>query len=67
MKKGTVKWYDQTKGYGFVASEGQEYFMHASSILSEDDKLAMEKGMEVEFMIQKGKKGFQTDKVSIIH
>lgn len=32
MQRGTVKWFDEAKGFGFIASEGKEYFVHFKEI-----------------------------------
>lgn len=69
MKKGTVKWYDSTKGYGFAIADGKEYFMHASSITNEEDRALMNKGDNITFELKDGTpgKGKQTHNVVIIH
>jgi len=59
MMKGTVKWFDDTKGYGFILTEdGTEYFVHWKSIVTKSDKERkyLVNGEEVEFDT------FQTDK-----
>jgi CspA family cold shock protein len=59
MPKGTVKWFNQKKGYGFIASEdGKEIFVHFSSIQGEGFKTLREAD-EVKFEITKGEKGEQ--------
>ena len=60
--KGTVKWFDDTKGYGFVLTdEGKEYFVHWKSIVTVSDKnrkfLVNEE--EVEFDLMETAKGVQ--------
>jgi len=52
MKKGIVKWYSQTKGYGFVVCDDKEYFMHATSIPDEEHKALIKKGDKVEFELK---------------
>ncbi len=56
-RKGTVKWFDVEKGYGFIQEEegNEEYFVHKSGI--EDLASNLEQGQRVEFEIGEGKKG----------
>jgi CspA family cold shock protein len=63
--KGTVKWFDNAKGYGFLGQDGgPDVFVHHSSILRDGYK-SLEEGEEVEFDIVRGEKGRpQADKVS---
>lgn len=57
MQKGTVKWFDRKKGFGFIESDdGQEMFVHKSSINSENRKVLYE-GDKVIFDVGMGKKG----------
>ena len=53
MKKGTVKFFNETKGFGFIIEEGSnsEHFVHVTGII---DKIA--EGDEVEFELKEGKK-----------
>ncbi|MFQ6002116.1 MAG: cold-shock protein [Candidatus Zixiibacteriota bacterium] len=63
MPKGTVKWFNQKKGYGFILSEeGKEIFVHFSSIQGEGFKTLRE-GEEVQFEITQGDKGEQATRV----
>ncbi len=56
---GTVKWFNNVKGYGFIGREGgEDVFVHFSSIQS-DGFRRLEKGQEVEFSIEEGPKGLQ--------
>ncbi len=57
MATGTVKWFNSTKGYGFVTSEdGQDVFVHHSDIQGEGFK-TLDEGQAVEFDIGEGPKG----------
>lgn len=59
MAKGTVKWFSNQKGYGFIASEsGKDVFVHHSAIQGEGYK-SLEEGQQVEFEVQQGPKGEQ--------
>ncbi len=63
MAKGTVKWFNDQKGYGFIApEEGEDVFVHHSSIQGEGFKTLRE-GEEVEFEITEGEKGKQATNV----
>jgi CspA family cold shock protein len=63
MAKGTVKWFNDGKGYGFIAAEtGNDVFVHHQAIQGEGFKTLSE-GQEVEFDIQQGPKGEQAANV----
>jgi CspA family cold shock protein len=56
---GTVKWFNNTKGYGFIGREGgDDVFVHFSAIKG-DGYRSLEEGQKVEFSIQQGPKGLQ--------
>lgn len=63
MEKGTVKWFDEQKGFGFITSDigGKDYFVHATNVETLDHVL--EKGERVEFEIGEGPKGPQAKNV----
>ena len=62
--KGTVKWFNNQKGYGFITDEaGKEIFVHYSGIVSDGFK-ALEEGAAVEFDITEGAKGPQATNVT---
>ena len=55
--KGTVKWFNETKGFGFIQQEsGPDVFAHFSEIASSGFKTLME-GQQVEFSVVQGQKG----------
>ncbi|CCQ98573.1 cold-shock protein, molecular chaperone,RNA-helicase co-factor [[Clostridium] ultunense Esp] len=63
MVKGTVKWFNATKGYGFISTEeGEDVFVHYSAIESDGFK-TLEEGQNVEFEIVQGEKGPQATNV----
>lgn len=64
--KGTVKWFDNKKGYGFITGEdGKEIFVHFSGIASEGFKSLNERQV-VEFEIGNGTKGEQAVNVTVV-
>ncbi|WP_408955709.1 cold shock domain-containing protein [Natroniella sp. ANB-PHB2] len=61
---GSVKWFDNEKGYGFIErEEGDDVFVHFSAI-EEDGFKALDEGQEVEFEIVEGDRGPQADNVT---
>jgi CspA family cold shock protein len=64
--KGTVKWFNGSKGYGFISREGAEdVFVHYSEIQGQGFR-NLEEGQAVEFEIEQGRKGLQATKVSVV-
>ena len=64
MARGTVKWFDPKKGYGFIMLEGQpDVFVHWRNIRSEDQFKTLEDGETVEFEIVEGSKGLAAENV----
>jgi CspA family cold shock protein len=60
---GTVKWFNGSKGYGFIAREGAEdVFVHYSAIQGEGFK-NLDEGQRVEFSVEQGPKGLQAANV----
>ena len=67
MASGKVKWWDNTKGFGFIAQEsGQDVFVHHSSIIGEGFK-TLHEGEEVVFEVVTSEKGPKAEKVQRAH
>ncbi len=63
---GTVKWFNGSKGYGFLAREGgPDVFVHFSAIQGEGFK-NLEEGQTVEFEVEQGPKGPQASNVTVV-
>ncbi len=63
-ERGTVKWFNATKGYGFIQREqGGDVFVHYSAIQS-DGYRSLNQGDAVEFEVQEGPKGLQAANVN---
>ena len=66
MNKGTVKWFNAEKGYGFITAEdGKDVFVHFSGLNMEGFK-TLEEGAAVEFDITDGAKGPQAVNVEVV-
>ena len=66
MNKGTVKWFNNQKGYGFItAADGHDVFVHDSGLNMEGFK-PLEEGAAVEFEITDGAKGPQAVNVTVV-
>ncbi|MBI3358389.1 MAG: cold-shock protein [Nitrospirae bacterium] len=64
MPKGRVKWFNASKGYGFITQDsGTDVFVHFSAIESDGFK-SLQEGQEVEFEVTSGAKGPQAAKVT---
>ena len=66
MADGIVKWFNDSKGYGFIErEEGDDVFVHHSSIQGEGFK-SLQEGQQVEFTVEQGEKGPQAVDVTAI-
>jgi CspA family cold shock protein len=66
MEKGTVKWFNGAKGYGFISRQnGEDVFVHFSAITGDGYK-TLNDGDQVQFEVQAGPKGLQATKVEKI-
>ncbi len=63
MKKGTVKFFNEAKGFGFITEDDskEEYFVHISGLIDE-----IKEGDVVEFELKEGKKGLNAVNVKVI-
>ena len=63
MEKGTVKWFNRTKGFGFIERpDGDDVFVHYKAIQGDGFKV-LDEGDEVEFEVEQGPKGLQAANV----
>ncbi|MGD8903348.1 MAG: cold-shock protein [Anaerolineae bacterium] len=63
---GTVKWFNASKGYGFIEREnGPDVFVHFSAIRGEGYR-NLEEGQQVEFIVEQGQKGLQASDVTVM-
>lgn len=64
MEKGTIKWFNDEKGYGFISREvGDDVFVHFSAIQGDGFK-TLEEGQSVTFDVETGDRGLQAANVS---
>jgi CspA family cold shock protein len=64
MEKGTVKWFNQAKGFGFISrSGGEDVFVHYKAIVGDGYK-NLNEGDQVQFEVERGPKGLQASNVS---
>ena len=64
--QGTVKWFNGSKGYGFIErEEGEDVFVHFNAIVG-DGFRNLEEGQRVEFTVAQGQKGLQAENVVVI-
>lgn len=66
MKKGTVKWFNAKKGFGFLSDEeGNDVFVHFSALRMDGFKV-LEEGQAVQFEVTNGDKGPQAAEVTVL-
>jgi cold shock protein len=66
MEQGTVKWFNDAKGFGFITRQtGEDVFVHFSAIQSNGFR-SLNEGCAVQFSVVKGPKGFQAENVTIL-
>ena len=64
--EGTVKWFNSSKGFGFISQEdGEDVFVHFQAIVSDGYK-SLDEGQKVEFSVTQGDKGLQATDVKVI-
>lgn len=65
-KEGTVKWFNSSKGFGFIQQEsGDDVFVHFQSIIGDGYK-SLEENDKVEFSVTQGPKGLQAAEVKLV-
>lgn len=65
--QGTVKWFNSSKGYGFIQrKDGDDVFVHFQAIVGEGYK-TLQEGQQVEFVVAQGQKGPQAQEVKVIN
>jgi len=65
-EQGTVKWFNGSKGYGFIErAESEDVFVHFNAIVG-DGYRNLEEGQRVEFTVAQGQKGLQAENVVVI-
>jgi cold shock protein len=65
-EQGTVKWFNSSKGYGFIQGEdGKDVFVHFSAIQADGYK-SLQDGQAVEFEVAQGPKGLQAENVMVL-
>ena len=63
--RGTVKWFNESKGFGFIESDGTDYFAHFSAI-SGDGFKTLNEGASVSFIPSQGAKGPQAESIEVL-
>jgi CspA family cold shock protein len=66
MEQGTVKWFNDAKGFGFISRQsGEDVFVHLSAIQTNGFR-SLQEGQAVQFSVAKGPKGFQAENVQAL-
>ena len=66
MEQGTVKWFNDAKGFGFISRQnGEDVFVRFSAIQSNGFR-SLQEGQAVEFKVTKGPKGLQAENVQVL-
>jgi CspA family cold shock protein len=66
VEQGTVKWFNDAKGFGFISRQnGGDVFVHFSAVQSNGFR-SLQEGQAVEFNVTKGPKGFQAENVRVL-
>jgi cold shock protein len=66
MEQGTVKWFNDAKGFGFISRDnGEDVFVHFSAIQSNGFR-SLQEGQRVQFNVVKGPKGLQAEAVQAV-
>ncbi len=66
MEQGTVKWFNDAKGFGFISRQnGEDVFVHHTAINSQGFR-SLQEGQTVQFEVKKGPKGWQAENVQVL-
>jgi cold shock protein len=66
METGTVKWFNDAKGFGFISRQnGEDVFVHFSAIQSSGFR-SLQEGQQVSFDVKRGQKGWQAENVQVL-
>jgi cold shock protein len=66
MEQGTVKWFNDAKGFGFITRQaGEDVFVHFSAIQANGFR-SLQEGQSVQFSVVKGPKGLQAENVQLL-
>ncbi len=66
MEQGTVKWFNDAKGFGFISRQsGEDVFVHHTAINAQGFR-SLQEGQAVQFEVKKGPKGWQAENVQVL-